>query len=47
MRKEVPHSMILSTGLWLKGHHSEGEEGKGTPQLMEIGEGVSEDFMSR
>lgn len=39
MRKEVPHSMRLSRGLWPKGHHLEGKEGR---EVMEIEEGSLE-----
>lgn len=39
------HETVI--GLWPKGHHPSGEVGKGTPKVMEIGEGVPDHYMSR
>lgn len=47
IRKEVPYSMRRSRGLWPKDHYPKKEEGKGIPEVKEIGVGGSGDYMSK
>lgn len=41
------HETDCHRGLWPKGHHPPEKVGKGTPEVMEIGEGVIGHYMSR
>lgn len=41
------HETDCYRGLWPKGNHPSGEVGKGTPKVMETGDGVPGHNMSR